>query len=185
MIAEAAGFLDSLVSTGLFVGFWACPLVAAALHVLVFCRSTRALGMPITFTAVTLVIVAGLSGGVIAVLAGYPARGGATVLALAVVALVMARQTAKLAELAIGESDLSQTFGSLPASPGSKYGTFPMLELSLGAGCIVVAQVTPMAQRLELWAYLPVALWIGLGMVFQTFHLQAHAARRLASTSDR
>jgi hypothetical protein len=185
MIAEAAGFLDSVASIGLFVGFWAGPLFLAAVHLLVFCRSAHALSMPYVFVIGTLAIVAALSGSVLMVLAGHLASGIPSVAVLLVLGFVIARRTPRLPELAIGESELGQTLSSFPAAPGSKYKTIPMLEMILGLGSILLAQVTPVSKGLELWAYLPLALWVGLGAVFQIYHIRSHAARSRAISSNR
>lgn len=185
MIAEAAGFLDSLASIGLFVGFWAAPLLLTAMHLFVFCRSARALKMPYVFVAGTVAIIAALSGSVLMVLAGYRASGVSSLAVLLVLSFVIGRCTPRLADLATGESELGRTLSSFPAAPGSKYKTIPMLEMILGLGCILLAQVTPVSKGLELWAYLPLALWVGLGAVLQIYHLRSHAARPRAIPSDR
>jgi hypothetical protein len=185
MIAEAFGFLDPLINTGLFVGFWLCPLLAAALHIYVFCRSARALKMPLLFVVGTLVTLAALLAGVLEILRGHAAIGIATVAASLVLTLVISLLTERLPKLAIGESDLSLTFGSFPSEPHSRYATLPMMELVLGAGSILLAHVTPISRGHGIWIYVPVALWVALGTIFQIYHLRSHySAASCASPSD-
>ncbi|HEU4826060.1 MAG TPA: hypothetical protein VFS85_06250, partial [Dongiaceae bacterium] len=164
-IAKALGFFETLTAVGGFVGFWVCPLILAAVHVFVFCRSARMLRMSYVFVIGTLAIIAALSASVLTILAGYPAQGAAAVASLIISCFIVALRTKGLAELAIGESELGRTFSALPAAPGSKYKTIPALEMMLGLGCILLAHVTPISEKLELWAYVPLALCVGSGAV--------------------